>query len=253
MTPAAQQRRYVAREAVGQGEVEAAQALRAAAFGLARADIDAFDARCTHVVIEDRREGRLAACFRLMPIVMPVQGGAGIGASYAAQFYDLAALAAYPGPMTELGRFCIHPAARDPDILRAAWGAIAAHVDVCGVQLLFGCTSFRGVDPAPYAPAFAALAAQHLAPDIWAPRRRAPGAVPLVGVLAEVRAGAQGAQGSRVLLPPLLRSYLGMGGWVGDHAVIDPGMKTIHVFTGLEIAAIPEARKARLRASHTSA
>ena len=49
-------------------------------------------------------------------------------------------------------------------------------------------------------------------------------------------------------MPPLLRTYLMMGGWVSDHAVIDPQMNTLHVFTGLEIRAIPEARKRLLRA-----
>ncbi|MFZ8959943.1 MAG: ornithine-acyl-ACP acyltransferase, partial [Paracoccaceae bacterium] len=50
-----------------------------------------------------------------------------------------------------------------------------------------------------------------------------------------------------VTLPPLLRSYLMLGGWVSDHAVIDRDLNTIHVFTGLEIAAVPPARARLLR------
>jgi putative hemolysin len=49
-------------------------------------------------------------------------------------------------------------------------------------------------------------------------------------------------------LPPLLRLYLGIGGWVSDHAVIDRAMDTLHVFTAVEIAAIPPARQGLLRA-----
>lgn len=49
-------------------------------------------------------------------------------------------------------------------------------------------------------------------------------------------------------LPPLLRTYLMMGGWVSDHAVVDRHLNTLHVFTGLEIRAIPPAR-ARLFAA----
>ena len=48
-------------------------------------------------------------------------------------------------------------------------------------------------------------------------------------------------------MPPLLRSYLRMGGWVGDHAVVDGDLDTLHVFTGLEVGAIPAARVRRLR------
>jgi putative hemolysin len=49
-------------------------------------------------------------------------------------------------------------------------------------------------------------------------------------------------------MPPLLRSYLMMGGWVSDHAVVDRDLNTLHVFTGLEIRAIPEDRARLLRA-----
>jgi putative hemolysin len=49
-------------------------------------------------------------------------------------------------------------------------------------------------------------------------------------------------------MPPLLRSYLAMGGWVSDHAVVDRDLGTLHVFTALEIAALPPARARRLRA-----
>jgi putative hemolysin len=49
-------------------------------------------------------------------------------------------------------------------------------------------------------------------------------------------------------MPPLLKTYLMMGGWVSDHAVVDAQMNTLHVFTGVEIGSIPPARKRLLRA-----
>jgi hypothetical protein len=49
-------------------------------------------------------------------------------------------------------------------------------------------------------------------------------------------------------MPPLLRSYIGMGGWVSDHAVVDRTMNTLHVFTAVQTAAIPPARQRLLRA-----
>ena len=65
-----------------------------------------------------------------------------------------------------------------------------------------------------------------------------------------VRYPVQGTDRQLALLqmPPLLRSYLGIGGWVSDHAVVDRAMNTLHVFTGVEIAAIPAARARALRA-----
>ena len=44
------------------------------------------------------------------------------------------------------------------------------------------------------------------------------------------------------MMPPLLRGYLSLGGWVSDHAVIDPDLKTLHVFTGLEVKRVPSRR-----------
>ena len=44
-------------------------------------------------------------------------------------------------------------------------------------------------------------------------------------------------------MPPLLKTYLSMGAWVSDHAVVDLNMKTLHLFTGMEISKIPKSRK----------
>ncbi len=236
-----QRGRYQARRAAGPGDLAAAQRLRQRAFRNAGGlDSDAFDAACTHVLVEEAG-GRLAACFRLL--ILPA--GAGIGRSYAAQFYDLAALSRLPGPMAELGRFCIDPAfSLDPDVLRVAWGAMTRLVDEGGVRMLFGCASFRGTEPAAYHDTFALLEARHLAPDLWRPGTRGEGRVPLGGHLRrplDRRAAVQA-------MPPLLRSYLAMGGRVSDHAVVDEDLGTLHVFCGLETAAVPPARARALRA-----
>jgi len=229
--------RYVARQAQDAGDVMRAQALRALSFGRAGLDCDAFDASCLHYLVEDRRIGALVCCYRIMPLT-----GATIARSYSAQFYDLTRLAVYPGPVVEIGRFCTHPDAQDPDILRAAWAALTGYVDANGVALLFGCSSFQGVAHEPYADTFAVLGARHRAPEAWLPGIKA---TEVVGLAGPVRPDLRRASAA---MPPLLRTYLLMGGWVSDHAVVDRVMNTLHVFTGLEVAAIPEARKRLLRA-----
>lgn len=231
--------RYLARMACGATDLGAAQALRARAFGAAR-DGDAFDAICRHVLVEDRATGTLVCCFRLLPL----ESGAEIGRSYAAQFYDLAALAAYPGAMLEIGRFCTHPDGHDPDILRLAWGALTRLVDAGGSRMLFGCSSFQGTTVEPYREAFMLLAAGHLAPLHWRPRVKAP----YVVRFAETRRCPPDLRRGWQQMPPLLRSYLAIGGWVSDHAVVDRDLGTLHVFTALEISAIPPARAKALRA-----
>lgn len=239
--------RWRARLAATEADLHAAQRLRWRCFIAAHAerggdcglDADAMDPLCRHVLIEDRATAQLAGCFRFMDL----PGGAAIGSSYSAQFYDLTALSAYPGPMIEIGRFCTDPATADPDILRIAWAALAEHVDETGAQLLFGCSSFLGTEVAPYADAFALLRESHIAPPRWLPRTKAPEVVPF----AQVKRCTD-ARRAMAAMPGLLRTYLSMGGWVSDHAVMDRHLNTLHVFTGLEVASVPPHRARAVRA-----
>ena len=121
---------------------------------------------------------------------------------------------------------------------------MTAFVDAHGVQMLFGCSSFVGTRPDAYADAFAMLKDRHLAPRRWLPRVKAPQVFRFARALRGRPADPHKAMAA---MPPLLRSYLAMGGWVSDHAVVDPQLDTLHVFTGLEIGAIPAARKRALR------
>lgn len=232
--------RYRVRLAASAGDIQAAQALRHRAFfGREGLDRDRFDARCDHVLVE-RDGGHLAGCFRLL--LLP--GGAQLCESYSAQFYDLSGLARFEGGMLEMGRFCTDPALSDPDVLRVAWAALTGYVEDQNVKLLFGCASFAGVNAAPYRDSFAILKARHMAPERWRPKARAG----LVYDFKDKNLAPADPKRGLAQMPPLLRSYLAMGGWVSDHAVIDQKMGTLHVFTGLEVGAIPAARIRLLRA-----
>lgn len=236
--------RYRVRLAETEAERAAVMALRAACFrgDPAAPDADAFDARCQHVMVEDIADGALCCSFRLLPLA----DGAALGAGYSAQFYDCRALAGYPGPILEMGRFCIAPERRgDPHILRTAWAGMTALIDGEGVRFLFGCSSFFGTDPAAHFDALALLRDAHVAP---AALRPAP-AAPRVLHFTDLPARAPDRRQAMLTMPPLLRSFLMLGGWVSDHAVVDEDLGTLHVFTGLEIHAIPENRARAFRAT----
>ena len=234
---------YQARLAAGAADLARAQRLRQQVFrgGSAGGDADPFDAICRHVLVEEVATGTLVCCYRLLPL----SAGSDIGQSYAAQFYDVTALGTFDAPMIEIGRFCSDPTRRDPDILRLAWAMLTRMVDDGGIGMLFGCSSFRGTDAAPYRDAFALLAHRHIAPKRWFPRVKAPAVVRFAEGL---KARAPDLAAAMRAMPPLLRTYLAMGGWVSDHAVVDRDLNTLHVFTGLEITAIPPARARLLRA-----
>lgn len=241
--------RFQGRLAQTPADIRAAQRLRWLCF-IARnghaddgtqIDSDAMDTRCHHVLIEETTTGQLVCTFRFLPLA----GGHEIGQSYSAQHYDLSSLERFRGPIVEMGRFCIHPEWRDPSILRLAWAIMTRFVDDSGTQLLFGCSSFRGTRPDAHADAFAILKERHLAPRRWLPRVKAPDIFRFARGTARPQPDPRYAMAA---MPPLLRSYLAMGGWVSDHAVVDQVLETMHVFTGVEIHTIPAARKRLLRA-----
>ncbi|MDE9450627.1 GNAT family N-acetyltransferase [Aliiroseovarius sp. Z3] len=234
--------RYTARFAETEADIRSAQALRHRCFrGGDGLDADSFDERCRHMLIEDAATQTLVGCCRLMPL----ENGARIGDSYAAQYYELSALQSYDAPMIEMGRFCIAPDVLDgADILRLAWAMMTRYVEDEGIGMLFGCSSFQGTDAARYLDAFAMLRDRHLAPKRWLPRVKAP----KVFRFAQRMRRKPNAKLALSAMPPLLRSYLVMGGWVSDHAVVDHDLNTMHVFTGLEVRAVPPARLRLLRA-----
>jgi L-ornithine Nalpha-acyltransferase len=236
--------RYTARLGAGPEDFARSATLRYQCFVAARGlgddeggqDHDAFDADCLQMLVEEAGSGTLACTYRLMVF----GSGAGLMRSYAAQFYDLQGLSRHPAPVMELGRFCVAPDRRtDADLLRVAWGAITRLVDVHGVQMLFGCASFAGADPAAHHDALCALR-RHIGPADERPARK--------GQSVALPDGPYDVQRALMQTPALLRTYLAMGGWVSDHAVQDHALNTLHVFTALPIAAIPAARARALRA-----
>lgn len=235
--------RYSAGFAQSQDDLLAAHKLRRRVFlgddsGALEGDL--FDVLCSHILVRERETSELVCCFRILPL----QGGRDIETSYSAQFYGLSGLHDFDAPMVEIGRFCIDPARADPDILRVAWGALTSYVDENNIEMLFGCASFEGVETQPYLDSFAMLRDRHIAPQCWLPKIKAPDVFEFGARLSQ----APDMKLALLQMPPLLRSYLMMGGWVSDHAVVDRQMNTLHVFTGLEVKAIPAARKRLLRA-----
>lgn len=232
-------KRYAARLAQSKSELRETQVFRARCFGLTSGlDQDQWDAECDHLIIRRNETGAIVGCCRLR--FLP---GTEISAGYSGQFYDLSRLDAGQGLSMELGRFCIDPRCRDPDILRLAWASLTGYVDNMGASLLFGCASFAGTNPAHYAAAFRYLRENAMLRDGLAPGRKAD-QVHFLG------AGGPAADDRRIALrqmPPLLRSYLALGGGVSDHAVVDPAMNTLHVFTAVETALVPPRRQKLLR------
>ncbi|MDG1377896.1 MAG: ornithine-acyl-ACP acyltransferase [Yoonia sp.] len=181
---------------------------------------------------DDRAGGDLVCTLRLRVF----GAGEGLCQSYTGSFYDLSQM---QGPAIELGRFWLRDRGGQADVMRLALSEITRLVDATNADFLFGCTSFRGNDPALYAAAFACLAAHHQGPVDRIPKARTE-AIALPHAPFDLLVALR-------QMSKLLRSYLGMHGWVGDAIVIDERLQTMHVFTCLDVGAVPRRRAEILR------
>lgn len=216
--------RALLRYAESAEDLAAVSALRERAFGRA-AGVDPWDAQARHLMLW--RGERLIGTLRLS-----LWRGAAGQAGYSAQFYDLTRFFNHFPTSLEVGRLCLCPESRDLFALPQLLGGVTLAAQESGAAVLFGCASFEGCDPAPHLPALAHLAQSALAPAEWRPGQTLAGAVSLSDV----------APKGQVVLPALLRGYLALGARVSDHAVPDPVLNTLHVFTALEPARIAPGR-----------
>jgi putative hemolysin len=218
-------------------EVDAAQALRYSVFydemgaqadaatRAALRDMDEFDAVADHLLVLDHDLGDGPAAVVGTYRLIRRQGAAKLGRFYSEGEYDISMLASYPGEVMELGRSCVAGPYRTRGTLQLLWRGIAAYVYRHRIDLMFGCASLPGTDLDALAPQLSYLHANHLAPPALRPRAlperyQAMDRIPLGA--AETRAALHD-------LPPLIKGYLRLGGFVGDGAVIDAQFNTTDV------------------------
>ena len=218
-------------------EVDAAQALRFrvfydemgaradAASASAKRDADEFDAVADHLLVLDHDLGNgpeaVVGTYRLIR-----RGGAAkLGRFYSQSEYDVSMLVNFPGEVMELGRSCVAAPYRTRGTLQLLWRGIAAFVFRHRIELMFGCASLPGTDLDVLAPRLSYLYANHLAPPALRAR-----ALPARHVsMDRMPIGQIDMKQALVELPPLVKGYLRLGGFVGDGAVLDEQFNTTDV------------------------
>jgi len=192
---------------------------------LVQRDFDDFDAVCDHLLVIDRAKGAgadgVVGTYRLIRREAALR----FGRFYTAAEYDISRLAAYPGELLELGRSCVEAASRNRATMQLLWRGIAAYVFHYGIELMFGCASLPGTDPDALALPLSYLYHHHLAPPELRARALPERFVDMNRLAKESVDPALALP----LLPPLIKGYLRLGGFVGDGAVIDHQFNTTDV------------------------
>lgn len=218
-------------------EIDAAQALRyrvfyeemgavpSLAMARVRRDFDDFDEDCDHLLVIDHGRGAGAEMVVGTYRLIRRAAAARRGGFYSASEYDLGAITAHAGEILELGRSCVDVAARNRPTMQLLWRGIAAYVFHYDVTLMFGCASLPGTDVDALAQPLSYLYASHLAPPELRVR-----AVPGRRVeMQRLDPSAIDLRRAPALLPPLIKGYLRLGGFVGDGAVVDRQFNTTDV------------------------
>ena len=218
-------------------EVHAAQALRfrvfhgemgaqasAAALASGR-DQDAYDSVADHLLVLDHALGDGAEAVVGTYRLIREEAANRAGGFYSAAEYDIQVLQRFQGRILELGRSCVDPAYRGRAVMQLLWSGIAAYTYLYGIDLMFGCASLAGTDPEMLALELSYLHHYHLAPPALRPR-----ALPGRFVeMARLPSSEVETRTALALLPPLIKGYIRLGGFVGEGAVVDPEFNTTDI------------------------
>ncbi len=225
------------RLAADDSEIDAAQALRYRVFydemaarpspeaARARRDMDAYDPFCDHLLVIDHARGAgpesVVGTYRLIRRHAAERAGG----FYTSDEYDISALVDYPGEVLELGRSCVDKGYRTRPTMQLLWRGIAEYVFHYDIALMFGCASLHGTEPSALAMPLSYLYYHHLAPPALRARAVSHRYVDM-GLLPRDEVVPRQALSD---LPPLLKGYLRLGGFVGDGAVVDYQFNTTDV------------------------
>jgi putative hemolysin len=227
-------------------EIDAAQALRYRVFFeelgarpsaqtlATRRDTDGFDAYCDHLLVLDHAMGEgaqsIVGTYRLLRRSVADRHDG----FYTATEFDISRVLAMPGELLELGRSCVDAQHRTRPTMQLLWKGIAAYVFAHDIKAMFGCASLPGTDPAAHAAALSYLHHNHLAPEAVRVRALPERFVSMDLLPADAAAHTDAMQAfdARTVvaaLPPLIKGYLRLGGYVGEGAVVDREFNTVDV------------------------
>lgn len=225
------------RIAANDAERDAAQALRYRIFyeemgaepdaraRTLKRDIDQFDDVADHLLVIDHALGSgpkgIIGTYRLVQS----EAAAKIGSFYSANEYDISTITAFQGRLLELGRSCIDRDYRGRAAMQLLWRGIAAYVFLHRIDVMFGCASLPGTDPDRLDAELTYLHHNHLAP----PALRLRAVENCYVSMDRIDPASFDHRRVQQGLPPLIKGYLRLGGFIGDGAVVDHQFNTTDV------------------------
>lgn len=227
-------------------EVRAAQALRYEVFyremdahpnpanRLLKRDKDAFDRYCDHLLVIDTetKKNDIVGTYRMMQQSQARE----IGGFYSQTEFDLDPLikANPDANFLELGRSCILAPYRNKRTMELLWHGTWSHAVANKIDIMFGCASFEGTNPAEFSEALSWLVDNAVLEgneDCLATAKS------FVNLRSFSRSKDDQVDLRRAMaaMPPLIKGYLRLGAKISSHAVVDHQFGTTDVLVVLKV------------------
>ena len=204
-----------------------------------RFERDRFDPDFDHLILVDSNRDR-AALDHVVGVYRVLPGGLR-DRFYSEDEYDVSLLVESGRKLLELGRSCVRQGYRGGIALHLLWTGLADYVRQRDIEILFGVASLHGTDTDALAEPLSHLHHSYLAPPELRVRAREDVYQPM-DLLAPEEIDRVAAMRAT---PALIKSYLKLGGFVGDGAFVDHKFNTTDVCLVIDIELMKPAARIR--------
>ena len=203
---------------------------------------DAFDPYFDHLILKDSRI--TDECENVIGMYRLMQGETAVAGPgfYSASEYDLSKISASGRRVVELGRSCLDARYRGGLALHLLWQGVTDYVIQYDIELLFGVASFVGMDAEVYVDALSFLHENYLAPTSLRVTARESG---MISMTLKKKQDIDRHKAVRQI-PTLIKSYLRLGGFVGEGVYLDRNFNTLDVCVILDRALISSKQRMEL-------
>lgn len=206
-----------------------------AALGIER---DVYDDHFNHLILQDKTLPDTDNVVGVYRLLLGEDEGKGLG-FYSADEFQLDKIIGCGRKTVELGRSCVDPRYRGGLAMHLLWNGLADHVSEHRIEVLFGVASFPGTDAGAIAHGLSYLHHKHLAPLDLRVAAHGKNAISM-DILSEKETDRLAALKQ---IPPQIKSYLRLGGTVGDGAYVDHEFNTIDVCLVVDTARMTQKYK----------
>lgn len=201
-------------------------------FSLFPYDVDAYDFICDHLIVKDKSNGQVIACYRLLSSRNPKKQRE----YYSENEFYLTDLFHLEGHKLELGRACVHKEYRNGAVISLLWKGLLDYAKKTETRYMFGCSSITKEDFGKIP-----LMMKYFADKDCFIKNLHIGVKPDYELKFKVKASTEVIENK--VINSLMHMYLMAGAKLSPNMAFDKEMNCIDVFTLMDLEKLPASFK----------